>query len=49
MYPVSDIYALGIISDVYEPGQEIDIEVDITANHMGWFEFRLCHHDDPST
>lgn len=23
--------------------------VEITANHNGWFEFRLCPHNDPST
>nr|KAG5692218.1 hypothetical protein BaRGS_009818 [Batillaria attramentaria] len=27
----------------------MDVRVDITANHKGWFEFRLCPHNDPST
>jgi chitinase len=26
----------------YQQGQAIDIEVDVTAHHWGWFEFRLC-------
>ena len=41
-------YANGIISDTYSPGEVITIEVDITANHMGWFEFRLCPNNDPT-
>jgi len=35
-------FANGIIAAVYKPGQEIDITVDITANHLGFFTFRLC-------
>ena len=25
------------------------VEVEITAHHKGWFEFRLCPHNDPGT
>lgn len=25
----------------------MDIRVHITANHYGWFEYRLCQNDDP--
>ncbi|XP_067944768.1 uncharacterized protein [Watersipora subatra] len=35
-------YANGIIGRVYKEGQFIDVRVDITANHFGWFEFSLC-------
>lgn len=39
-------YASGIISRRYTEGQLIDVDVDITANHKGWFEFRLCPNND---
>jgi len=38
-------YATGTIAAEYEPNQQIDITVDITANHMGHFTFRLCPAD----
>ena len=25
------------------------VEVEITAHHKGWFEFRLCPHNNPLT
>jgi hypothetical protein len=31
----------------YTIGQEISVEIDITANHDGYFEFRLCQNDEP--
>ncbi|XP_062606136.1 uncharacterized protein LOC134267943 [Saccostrea cucullata] len=39
-------YASGIITRHYTEGQLIDVHVDITANHKGWFEFRLCPNND---
>ena len=39
-------YANGIIVRKYEPGKVISVVVDLTANHKGWFEFRLCPNDD---
>ena len=41
-------YANGIIVRKYEPGQVIRVVVDLTANHKGWFEFRVCPNDNPS-
>jgi hypothetical protein len=35
-------YATGIIGRTYESGELINITIDITANHFGYFEFRLC-------
>uniref|UniRef100_H2YE08 Chitin-binding type-4 domain-containing protein n=1 Tax=Ciona savignyi TaxID=51511 RepID=H2YE08_CIOSA len=35
-------YALGIITRNYRPGSTIAVEVEITAEHKGYFEFRLC-------
>ena len=26
----------------YSPGQVIDIDIDLTTNHKGFFELRLC-------
>ena len=35
-------YANGVIAQTYQEGETIPITVEITANHLGWFEFRLC-------
>lgn len=45
-------YATGIISRCYRyfpAGQIIAVQVDLTVNHFGYFEFRLCEHNDTST
>ncbi|CAF0764097.1 unnamed protein product [Rotaria sp. Silwood1] len=39
------IYATGIIGRTYESGTMINTTIDITANHFGYFEFRLCPLD----
>ena len=39
-------YAKGIIIEEYEQGQVMEAVVQITANHLGWFEFRLCPVED---
>lgn len=39
-------YALGIIGKTYREGENITIIVDVTANHDGFFEFRLCQNDE---
>lgn len=38
-------YATGIIGRTYESGEMINTTIDITANHFGYFEFRLCPVD----
>lgn len=40
-------FAKGIISRHYTSGQEIDVEVDLTANHWGRFEMYLCPNNNP--
>eukprot|EP00092_Neocalanus_flemingeri_P005351 GFUD01005765.1.p1 GENE.GFUD01005765.1~~GFUD01005765.1.p1 ORF type:complete len:328 (-),score=66.88 GFUD01005765.1:130-1092(-) len=35
-------FATGIIVREYQPGDTMDITVDVTANHQGYFTFRLC-------
>jgi hypothetical protein len=39
------IYATGIIGRTFESGEMINTTIDITANHFGYFEFRLCPLD----
>jgi hypothetical protein len=38
----------GFIVRNYAHAQEIDIQVEVTANHLGWFEFRVCNMDGRS-
>ena len=39
-------YANGIITDTYEEGQEVEVRIQITANHLGYFQFKLCANND---
>ncbi|KAK3106161.1 hypothetical protein FSP39_014004, partial [Pinctada imbricata] len=41
-------YANGIIVKTYTPADVIPVEVEITAPHKGYMEFRLCPNDDPN-
>ncbi|KAK9511505.1 hypothetical protein O3M35_000145 [Rhynocoris fuscipes] len=40
-------YAKGIIGRRYAMGQEVDVEVELTANHWGRFEMFLCPNNNP--
>lgn len=42
-------YANGIISRNYVQGHAIEVKVEITAHHKGWFEFRICPNNDVNT
>ncbi|XP_060076005.1 uncharacterized protein LOC132555669 [Ylistrum balloti] len=42
-------YATGTIVRHYSEGQTISVNVQITASHKGYFEFRLCPHNNTST
>ncbi|XP_067659361.1 uncharacterized protein [Haliotis asinina] len=42
-------YATGTISKTYQEGDWMAVEVKITSNHKGYFEFRLCPHNDIHT
>ncbi|XP_069134468.1 uncharacterized protein [Argopecten irradians] len=42
-------YATGTIVRHYSEGQRISVIVQITASHKGYFEFRLCPHNNPKT
>eukprot|EP00794_Sanderia_malayensis_P016057 gene16057-17680_t len=41
-------YANGIIAKTYKRGEVIEVEVHLTSNHQGWFEFRIGKYDDAS-
>ena len=41
-------YGRGVVVRNYSPGQTIKISVDITANHKGYFQFRLCPQSNPN-
>ena len=40
------MYGKGIIARKYEKNQVIKVRVELTANHMGFFEFRLCPNNN---
>jgi len=40
-------YANGIITRTYKSRQVILVTVELTANHKGWFEFRMCPNNNP--
>ncbi|XP_045212254.2 uncharacterized protein LOC123563489 isoform X2 [Mercenaria mercenaria] len=40
-------YANGIIVRKYSPGEVITVVIELTANHKGWMEFKICPNDDP--
>ncbi|XP_069121891.1 uncharacterized protein [Argopecten irradians] len=42
-------YATGTVSRHYKTGDVVTFSVDVTANHEGYFEFRLCPADDVVT
>ncbi|XP_045785912.1 uncharacterized protein LOC123881244 isoform X4 [Maniola jurtina] len=41
------MYGKGIITRHYSVGQEIEIEVELTANHLGTFVLKLCPNNNP--
>lgn len=42
-------YALGVITKQYKMGSIINVTIELTTNHKGYFEFRLCPQNDPFT
>jgi len=41
------LYGRGIITRNYTEGQVIDVTVELTASHLGYFELKLCPHNNP--
>ncbi|XP_059160368.1 uncharacterized protein LOC131943958 isoform X2 [Physella acuta] len=40
-------YATGIVTRSYTQGQRATFKVDLTANHKGYFEFKICPTNNP--
>ncbi|TRY70449.1 hypothetical protein TCAL_02381 [Tigriopus californicus] len=40
------VFANGLITRTYQPGDDINVEVDVTANHKGHFVFKLCANNN---
>ncbi|KAL4227828.1 hypothetical protein ACF0H5_013265 [Mactra antiquata] len=40
-------YARGVVARQYRVSSLINVTVELTSNHMGYFEFRLCPVNDP--
>jgi len=45
-HEVPGMYANGIIVETFESGQEVQVTVQITANHKGYLEFKLCPNNN---
>ena len=41
-------FATGIIAKRYTEGQTITVSIDVTVNHGGYFEFKMCPNNNPS-
>ncbi|KAL4707375.1 hypothetical protein ACJJTC_008560 [Scirpophaga incertulas] len=41
------MYGKGIVTRHYSVGQEIEIEIELTANHLGAFVIKLCPNNNP--
>ncbi|XP_061174101.1 uncharacterized protein LOC133183167 [Saccostrea echinata] len=39
-------FGKGVVIRTYRSGEDIDVVVNLTANHLGWMEFKLCSHDN---
>nr|XP_045613811.1 uncharacterized protein LOC123767806 [Procambarus clarkii] len=40
-------YGGGVITASYTEGQVVPVTIHISANHRGWYEFRLCNNNNP--
>jgi hypothetical protein len=39
-------YANGIITGEYTTGQDVQVKIQVTANHRGYFIFKLCENNN---
>jgi hypothetical protein len=46
LHEVGGPFANGIIVREYRPGQDFEVIIDVTANHYGYFEFKLCPNNN---
>jgi len=40
------MYGKGVIARKYKRDEVVKVRIELTANHMGYFEFRLCPNND---
>ena len=40
-------YGRGTITRLYTENSQFKVKIELTANHMGYFEFRLCPQNNP--
>ena len=45
MFQAGGKYGNGVIGKVYSMGQTIDVDIDISDNHWGYFELNICPVD----
>lgn len=41
-------YARGLVARQYKKGSFINVTIELTSNHQGYFEYRLCAVNDPN-
>merc|ERR1712137_1357621 len=46
LHETGGVFANGLIGRQYAPGQVIDIDIELSANHQGYFELSLCPLSD---
>ena len=42
LHETGGVYANGLLGRQYSPGQVIEINIELSANHQGYFELSLC-------
>ncbi|XP_068209369.1 uncharacterized protein [Palaemon carinicauda] len=40
-------FGQGVITANYTEGQVVPVTIHLSANHKGWYEFRLCNNNNP--
>jgi len=46
LHETGGVYANGLLGRQYSPGQVIDVDIELSANHQGYFELSLCPLSD---
>ena len=42
-------FSTGTIARSYRPGEVMSVEIDLVANHLGFFTFAICSHNNMHT
>jgi len=46
LFFITKVFACFSVFRSYQPGEEISVSVLVTANHKGYFTFRLCRNNN---